>query len=814
MGILFRDLAFAIRIFRQQPGFTIVALLTLALGIGATTAIFSVVNAVVLRPLPFQQSDRLILLFETNAKQGWTTFAVAPSTFAEWARTSRTFQSMTALSPGTAAVIVDGEAEQVVSTSGTAEFFTVFRGVPAFGRGFAPGDDVPGAAPIAVIGHGYWKRRFGSDPSVVGRNITINDRSTAIVGVMAEGFGRGNPDTDLWLPLTIDRARAEGGRSLSVLGRLADGSTLEQARSEMTAIAANLARSNPASNGDWGVNLIALEDAAVSGGVRRALALLFGAVMFVLLIACVNIANLLSARGVVRQREFAIRVALGARRLQIVRQLLTESIVLAGIGGAVGVFVAVWSTRLLLAMAPANVPRLFEVDLDGRVLGVAVGATMLSAIVFGLASAFQAIVGPPGNALKDAAVRGTQTPLHRRMSNGLVIAEMGLAVVLLVCSGLLVRSFVKLSNQPLGFVSDNCLVFGVSLPESKYPTAQSVTDFYRTTLERIRARPGVVAAGATHALPFSGMNSVRGFVRESDSPGTEPPQADYRLITPGYFAAMGIPITRGREFTDSDASGQPGAIIVNESFARRYLGGRDPIGQRIRQAGGADVPWLTVVGVVGDVRHSGLGANIQPEMFWPEAQATWGATLNRHRRGLTIVVRTAGDPSGMIATIRSEIASIDPNRPMIGTAPIGHLVARSADLQRFTMVLLSIFAGVGLVLAAAGVYGVTSYAVAARRREMGIRLALGAKPRALLVDVLRTASLLAIAGTAIGLAVAWVLGEALGDVVRAQLFETPTHDAATFIGVSVILLGTAVVACLVPAQRAARVDPIEALRVE
>jgi putative ABC transport system permease protein len=810
VNTLFRDFSFAVRVFRTQPSFTIVALLTLALGIGATTAIFSVVNAVILRPLPFPESHRLVMLYETNEKQGWRTFSVAPGNYADWARDSRTFQSMAAIASGTAAVIVGGEAEQVPATTATAELFTVVRGVPLHGRVFAPGDDVPGAPSIAVISHGFWKRRFGADPAVVGRVVTINERPTTIVGVMTEGFGRGSPDTDIWLPLPIDRANApRGGRTWNVIGRLADGATIDQARSEMSTIAANIARAFP-SNAGWGVNLIPLEEAAVGRSVRRALTLLLGSVMFVLVIACVNIANLLSARGVSRQREFAIRSALGAGRGQLVRQLLTESVVLAAAGGVLGVFVAVWATRLLLSAAPPSLPRLYEVNVDARVLAAALAATLMSALVFGVVSAAQSIMRRPDEALKDTTLRGTETPLRRRMSNAIVVGEVAIAVVLLVYSGLLVRSFVKLTSQPVGFNAENTLVFGLNLPESKYPTPEAVTTFYSDVLDRIRAIPGVVAAGGTHALPFSGMNSVRPFVRGGEPLPQDPPTAEYRLITPGYFAAMGIPVVRGREFTSSDALGQPGAIIVSEAFVQRFLPGVEPLGQSIRQAGGPDLPWLTVVGVVGDVRHFGLAADIQPEMFWPAAQATWGQTLNRLRRVLTVVVRVNGDPNAMIPAIKAQVTSIDPNRPLIDVKPMQALVARSADLQRFSMELLTLFAVVGLVLAAAGVYGVTSFAVAARRREMGIRLALGARPRTLLLQVLRSGTLLGIGGAAIGLAVAWVLG----DVLNPQLFETPPHDTLTFVVVGVILFGTAVVACVVPARRAARVDPIEALRVE
>jgi predicted permease len=413
--------------------------------------------------------------------------------------------------------------------------------------------------------------------------------------------------------------------------------------------------------------------------------------------------------------------------------------------------------------------------------------------------------------LKDTTRHGTETPGRRRVGRAFVVVQIGLAVVLLICSGLLVRSFVKLSNQPIGFEPENSLVFSLGLPESKYPTPESVTQFYGELLRRLRTVPGVVAVGGTHAVPLSGANSVRPFIREGDAPGSDAPTSEYRLITPGYFAAMGIPVTRGRDFNDSDGAGRPGAIIVSESFARRHLRNRDPLGQRIRQGGdNPEIPWLTVVGVVGDVRHFGLGADVQPEMFWPEAQATWGATLNRLRRSLNIVVRTTDSPEGLVPAIRSHIAAMDPNRPMIDARPLRTVVAQAADLQRFSMALVTVFAVVGLVLSMAGVYALSSYAVAVRRREIGIRLALGAEPRTVLVQVLRSGVTLAAAGAALGLLVAG----AIGDWIQPQLFDTAPRDPATFAGVAAILLATALVASFVPARRASRVNPIEALRTD
>jgi putative ABC transport system permease protein len=803
-----QDFRHAFRLLRQQPGFTAIALLTLSLGIGATTAIFSVVNAVVLRPLPFPQSDRLVLLYENNLSRGWPTFSVAPANYVDWARDARSFESMTAVSQGTAALIASEGAEQVPATFGTAEMFTVFRGRPARGRTFVPGDDVPGAPPITVIGHGLWQRRFGANADVIGKVVIINDRPTTIVGVMERGFGRGNPDTDLYLPLAIDRARAErGGRTLAVVGRLADGADMDRARVEMDTIAKRLASDFPNENGGWGVTLVRMEDAVVGTGLKRALFVLLSAVGFVLLIACVNVANLLSARGVARQRELAIRAALGASRPRLIRQLLIESAVLAAAGGVFGLFIAVWGAELLLAIAPPAIPRISEVGIDARVLGAGLAATVAAALIFGLMPALQSSARRPDEALKETT-RGSQHPARQRVSQTFVVAEVALAVVLLVGAGLLVRSFIKLSNQPIGFDPEHSLVFTIALPEARYPGVDAVSAFHRGALDRIRALPGVTAAGATHVLPFSGRDSVRPFIRENEPRDAETlPTAEYRLITPGYFAAMGIPMRRGREFTDADTAGAPGAVIVNEAFAKRFLQG-DPMGQRLRQAGDSNLPWLTVVGIAGDVRHFGLAAEIRPEMFWPAAQATWGATLNRHRRGLTFIARMQGDPLSLLPSVRAEVAALDPNRPLVEPRPMTDLVSRSADVARFSTLLLTVFAGVGLVLASAGVYGVMSYTVAARRREMGIKLALGARPSALRAQVLRGGVVLAGIGGAIGLAAAWILG----DTLNLQLFKTAPHDALSFAAAAVLLLTTAVIACYVPARRASSVDPIDALR--
>jgi putative ABC transport system permease protein len=578
----------------------------------------------------------------------------------------------------------------------------------------------------------------------------------------------------------------------------------------MQGIARGLAAEHPAANNGWGVTLIPLAAWVINDNLRRALAVLFGGVICVLLIACVNVASLLSARGVGRRREMAIRRALGASRWRLVRQLLTESIVLAIVGSWLGLFVATWSVELLKALAPRNIPRIYEVNIDLTVLALALGSALVAALIFGVAPALQVLGTNPQRTLNESSRTDTGNPGRRRLNQAFVVVEVAMAVVLLVGSGLLIRSFIKLANQPIGFDPDQSLVFSLNLPEARYTSPQAVSQFYREAFDKIRAIPGVRAVGATHALPFTNMNSIRPFLREGETyTGDAAPTSEYRIVTPGYFAAMGIPVLKGRDFNDSDTAGQPGAAIVNESFARQFLSGRDPIGLRIRQAGESDeIPWLTIVGVVGDVRHFSLAGNAQPEMFWPEAQTTWGATLNRFRRGLTVVVRTDGDPLAAIPPIRAQVSSIDSNRPMINPQPMRDLITRSADLPRFSMALLTFFAVSGLVLAIAGVYGLTSYIVASRRREMGIRLALGAKPRALLLMVVRGALSLAAIGAALGLLVAWQFDE----LIRTQLFQTAPRDPLTFAGAAVVLVATTLLASIVPARRAASVDPSEALR--
>jgi putative ABC transport system permease protein len=806
-----RDLQQAVRALVRHPGFAAITILTLALGFGATTAIFSVVNAIVLRPLPYERSDRLMLVFEQNRSQGWTRFSVAPGNFVDWSRQTRSFEALTAIAQGRSTLTGNGSAEQVSSTRATAEYFGVLRARPLLGRTFAGDDDRPNAEAVAVMSHGLWQRRFGGAQEVVGRVVTIDGVATRVVGVMPPGFGA--PNMDLWMPLTIDRQSGErGGRGLRVLGRLADGVTIEAASEELNAIAGRLALENPAFNGGWGVTLVSLDEATVGPGVRRALYILLGAVGVLLLIACVNVASLQSVRAIGRVRELAIRTALGASRWRLIRQLLVESLVLSGIGGVAGLFMAVWGRDLILALSPA-LPRLHEVNVDWRVLGFGGVIVLSAAVIFGLLPALGASSPNLDRTLKGGARLGTATPSRRRAGSALIVLEIGLAVVLLVGAGLLMRSFIRLSSQDPGFTPDGAVTFQVTVPEARYPGRDGVTRYLDALRARVGALPGVVAVGATHALPFTPMNSVRPFLREdrAGADASAPPVSDYRMVTPGYFAAMGIALKRGRAFTDADAAGQPAAVVVNEAFAARFLADRDPLSLRLRQAGGnKEIPWMTLVGVVADVRHGGLAATPQPEMYWVHAQATWGETLNRLRRNVMVVVRTSGDETALIPAIRAQLAALDPEVAISTPQPVRDLVSDSAASPRFNLTLMAIFAAVGLMLAVAGVYGVVSYTVTSRTRELGIRLALGAEPSALLRRVLWGAFTLAVLGLILGT----VAAGSLAGLLRAQLFEVPPRDVATFAWVACILLVSTLAASLIPARRAARVPPSTALRDE
>jgi predicted permease len=802
------DLRYALRSLRRSPGFTTIALFTLALGVGATTAIFTVVSAVVLEPLPYPQADRLIAVYENEETKGWPRFSVSAANFLDWARLNRTFESMAAVETSNATLSGHGATEEVTAQRVSADYFTVLGVQPAVGRVFAGGEDMPGSPRVVVLGHAFWQATFRGDRSVAGRAAIVDGEPATIVGVMPPGFGDGANPTAIWTPLALNRSQPErGGRTLFVVGRLRNGVALDAARSDLKAIAARLERDYPASNRGWSVTLVPLRDVVV-GDAGEPLMLLLGAAGCLLLVACVNVSNLLLARGAARAQEIAVRSALGADRATLALTLLSEGAAIALAGGVAGIFVAVWGVELLrVLLAAAGIPRIHEVDVDLPMIAFGLAATGLSILIAAVLPALRGSRSDVQGALMGSSRSATASVSRTRVRRLLVIGEVALALILLTGAGLFIRSFLHVVRVDLGLDPRDTLTFRLQIPEARYARPDDVNSVLERVLERLRALPGVTAAGATHALPFSGMASVRPFVRESDP--DQAPTSQYRLVTPGYFRALGLPIVRGRDFEPRDMTG-PGAVILNEAFVRRFWRDGDPVGRRLRQGGNNPaIPWLTVVGIARDVRHFGPTVDPQPEMYWLHNQATWGATLNRLRRQVTVVVR--GAATGALArAVTREVAAIDPQLAVGGLRPLSELLSTSIAYRRALMLLIALFAGVAVLLATVGVYGVMSSTMAERTREVGIRLALGAAPQ----DVMRLLVGKGFAMTAIGVAGGLAGISALRDVVAGHLFRVQPLDVIAIGAACTLLAGAALVACWVPARRAASISPVAALRSE
>jgi putative ABC transport system permease protein len=802
MGHLLGDLRYAFRSLIRQPTFAAVAILTLVLGIGTNTAIFSVIKAVLLNQLPYQDPSRLVVLWE-QSPDGRTDL-VAPLTYVDWREQSRAVQGLAAFRQLRYAVAGGGEPIDVPSVRATPNLFGVLRVNAIAGRTFLPEEGIPGADRVAILSRAFAERRFGGSSSVVGRTIQLDALPYTVVGVMAAEFDfppGGN--VDIWTPLSFDPNDAHGrsrkARSLNVVGRLADGATAERAQREMTLIAGRLATTYPDSNTGWGVRVIAAQEQLVTT-VRPALLLISAAVGFLLLIVCANVANLILARLSSRRSEIAVRAALGAGRLQIVRQVLAESFVLSGIGGGLGLFVAWAGVRFVRALPEGSLPRMQEVRLDGGVLLFAFLVSVVVAVVFGLIPALQASRA----ALRDTtnAFAGTTTRSGSRLLGALVVIEVALALVLLVGAGLMTRSFAQLMRVSPGFEPRNLLAVQIYLPQAKYKTGLDRTRFYMEAIHRVGSLPGVQSAAAVSALPMYpvGIDFALPFTIEGSAApqNGEEPRADIRTATPGYFETMKMALVKGRFIDTRDRQGAPGAMVINETMARRYFGGEDPIGKVVRNPHGK----AEVVGIVGDVKHYGLDSEPRAELFMPAYQQP----LN----GMALIVRTASDPKSFVDTIRREVLAIDAEQPIYDASTMVDVVARSVFLPRISMVLLTAFAVSALLLAVVGIYGVVSYSVTQRTRELGVRMALGAGAGDTLRLVLRRSMLLVVGGTVCGL----VASFAITRVMAGLLYDVSPLDPIVFVGVSSVLAAAGFVASLIPARRATRVDPIVALRVQ
>ncbi|MEZ5319455.1 MAG: ABC transporter permease [Vicinamibacterales bacterium] len=804
---LMQDVRYGLRALRRTPGFTLVAVLTLGLGLGANTAIFSVVYGVLLRPLPYADPSALVVMNETTPKVGLV--SVSYPNYADWRAASRSFSAM-AIVVGVDYDLTGGSQPEAIHAEAVSSNYLSMLGVrPALGRDFTAGEDQPGAARVAILGHALWQAQFGGDAGVVGRTLTLDGDPVTVIGVLPEGL-RASDSSDLLIPVGVwlgddDQAAARGNRGNTVvIGRLATGADLDRARTEMGGIAAGLAREHPDTNAEFGVALRPLREVLV-GDVRPALLVLFGTVVCVLLIACANVANLSLIRGAGRAREMALRVAIGAGRRRLVAQLLVESAMVAALGGLVGLALAFAGTRGLLRWLPADIVEGATITLNGPVLAFTGVAVLAATLVFGLTPALQAARTDVTTDLNEGGRSATSGRRQRRWRGALAVAEIALALVLLVGAGLMLRSLSALLAVDPGVRTDGVLTMYVGLSSDRYDADEAKQAFWTRLLADAGALPGVEQVALGTNVPLTDNHSRTDISIDGQTfPVGALPHPDVHIVSPGYFRALGISVREGRAFVASDRAGARRVGLVNRTLAERYFAGVDPVGQRFafgRQApGAADARWITIVGVVDDTRMYGLDNPSRLEVYVPLGLA--GASE------MTLVVRTSGDPAALVPSLRSVVAAIDPERPISDVATLTDLRDASLATRRVTLLLLVGFSALALALAALGIYGVMSYGVAQRTNEFGIRLALGARPRDLLRTVLGPG--LALAGAGIGIGIALALG--LTRLMSALLFSVSAADPATFVSVSAGVALIAFVACLIPGWRALRVDPQMALR--
>ncbi len=806
------DLRYSLRMLARAPGLTIAAVLALSLSIGANTSIFSIVDRVLLRPLPYDEPDGLVTAWNTWEEKGFSQLAVVPSDFVEWRRQAEVFEGLAA-SRGVELNLTGGqEAEQIHGARVSWNLFPLLRVQPALGRGFLESEDLPGAERVTILSHGLWQRRFGGRREVIGESIVLDGRPHRIVGVMPAGFqfavewkrtGLVTTPIDVWVPLALEQWEMNNGFELTVVGRLKQGIALERARAELETIGARIEAENPDHKG-IGVRVVGLHD-LLTHDVRPAVAALAAAVGLVLLIACANVANLLLAKASGRRREIAVRAALGAGRGRLARQLLVESIVLAAAAGLLGVLLASALTPLLSSYAPAAVLRMGAIAIDFRVLVFTAGLSLLSAIVFGLAPVLHALGVNLEGALRSSARAGFEGRRQKSVRKVLVVAEIALAVLLVVGAGLLVQSFYRVIAIDPGFETSNLAMARVSLPAETYPSAARRTTFFDDLLSRLENVPGIELASASSSAPLEQSREV--FFRVEgqtvDGDVKQAPSAISWSVDPGYLRVMGIPLVKGRFLSETDTRDSEIVVVVNEEMARRHWPGEDPIGKRVREGySGSSQPWMRVVGVVGSIRQHGLQSEVKPGMYVSYRQSP--------PREMTVIVRSRLEPAAVASAIRKAVRDIDPNQPVAAVRTMDDVLAQSVAPRRFSTSLATAFALLALLLAATGVYALMSYAVSRRTAEIGIRKALGAPSRSIVGQVLAEGLSLAGAGLAIGcLGAVW-----LTELLSSELYGVKATDPVTFAGSCALLLVVAAAACLLPALRADAVDPVVTLRQE
>ena len=813
MRNLLQDIRYGLRILWKSPGFALVTILALAIGIGANTAIFSIVNGVLLRPLPFKTADRLVFLSEWS--QQVPDMSVSYPNYQDWRDQSTVFEQLAAFRSAGYILTGAGDPERLTAREVSASFFPALGVTPALGRNFSSDEDKPGANRTVILSYGLWQRRFGGNPNIIGQAITLNNQSYTVVGVLPQTFEWQAP-VDLFVPietgLGADLQVRDDHPGIYLIGTLKDGVTVEQARAELTTITSRLAQQYPKTNAGNGFAITKLQDRATQD-IRAALLVVLAAVGFMLLIACANVANLLLARAATRAKGIAIRTALGAGRWRIIRQLLTESILLALAGGALGLLFAIWGVDALRAFIPDEVPRLLvtSIHLDTRVLLFTLIVSIVTGLIFGLAPALQVSKSNLNEALKEGGRSATAGARRNYVRSLLVVSEVAISLLLLVGAGLLMKSFLNLQRADIGFNPDHVLTTRISLPEARYKENAQIENFYRALLQRVQNLPGVQYAGLTRGLPMSGgIESGITIEGHEVTDRKDTIVAVNLTVSPDYFRAMEIPLIKGRYFTDQDKTGSPDVVLIDEMLASRYFANTDPIGKRIR-LGGMDnnFPWMQIVGVVKHVKHYGPDEEGRVEIYRPYFQLP-NIPDARFGNSMTLAVRTTGEPTSLTGSIRNAVLEIDKDQPISQVQPMTQIVASSVSSQKFATWLLAIFAAVALLLAALGLYGVMVYSVTQRTHEIGIRMALGAGARDVLKLIIGHGMTLTLIGVAAGLAAAF----ALTRLMSSLLFGVSATDPLTFMSITLFLLVVALLACYLPARRATKVDPMVALRYE
>jgi putative ABC transport system permease protein len=809
MDNLIRDVRFALRTMARKPGFTAIAIIIMALGIGANTAIFSLVRAVLLRPLPFANAERLAMVWEDAAYVGFPKNTPAPANYADWKARNEVFEDMAAVRTRDFSLTGDGEPEKVDAYGVTASFFPVLGVEPALGRILAPEDDRPEAGKVVVISYPLWQSRYGGDASIVGRDILLNDEKYTVVGVMPRGFQFLDPEVRLWVPagLTPRQLASRGSHYLQVVARMKPGVTLAEANSNIKTITAQIARDYPDQAGRLDANVVSLGE-ELTGDTRRPLIVLLVAVAFVLLIASANLANLLLSRALSRSREVAVRTALGATRGRLVRQLITESVLLSFAGGAAGVAVAIWSFAFLRHLIPPTLSLFVDLRIDGMVLAFTMALAVVTGMVFGLAPALQSSKVDLNEALKQGGGRTNLSAGHRRLQNAMIVGEVALAMVLLVGAGLLIKTFARLRDQYAGLRAESVLALRTQLPESRYKEPARRFAFYKQVLERVNALPGVAAAAYTTSVPLDWRGGTNGITIEGRAVerGVDY-DANHRQISPDYFKAIGITLKDGRTFNAGDHEQAPPVAIVNETMAREFWPGESVIGKRFKTSEPESPdPWITVVGVVSDIKQMSAEAAVKAEMYLPYQQVAdqpWYAPRD-------LVIRTSGEPMSLVSAVTDSVHEVDRDQPVSNIRTMKEVLGQEFGQRETGTTLLGVFAALAMGLAAIGLYGVLSYFVSQRIPEFGVRMALGAQSRDIVWLVLKRGMGMVMLGIAIGTAAAF----ALTRLMQSLLFEVSASDPTVFAAIALLLAAVAFLACVIPARRAMKIDPMVALRYE